>query len=138
MHACVKHFGSSFRQIRNCARQIRVIDQLEAAFAAPLTCRRVRSVLRIVTKAWTASADGNCRSAIRVVSRGLPSSVFTFPLRARYLPPCPQARPAALVRPSRRIETVWLPAFQATDAVSRPCRLIRLILNDTHLPLPVL
>ena len=23
MHACVKHFGSSFRQIRNCARQIR-------------------------------------------------------------------------------------------------------------------
>ena len=91
MHACVKHFGSSFRQIRNCARQIRMIDQLEAAFAAPLTCRRVRSVLRIVTKAWTASADGNCRSAIRVVSRGLPSSVFTFPLRARYLPPCPQA-----------------------------------------------
>ena len=50
VHACVKHFGSSFRQIRNCARQIRVIDQLEAAFAAPLTRRRVRSVLRIVDK----------------------------------------------------------------------------------------
>src|SRR5262245_10161503 len=25
---------------------------------------------------------------MRVVSRGLPSSVFTFPLRDRYLPPC--------------------------------------------------
>ena len=35
---------------RTLARQIRVIDQLEAAFAAPLTRRRVRSVLRIVDK----------------------------------------------------------------------------------------
>jgi hypothetical protein len=34
-----------------------------------------------VAKAWTASADGNSRSAIKVVSRGLPSRVFTFPLR---------------------------------------------------------
>src|SRR4029453_16849820 len=41
-----------------------------------------------VANALTASADGNSRSAIKVVSRGLPSSVFTFPLRDRYLPPC--------------------------------------------------
>src|SRR5262249_47025824 len=41
-----------------------------------------------VAKALTASADGNSRTAIKVVSRGLPSSVFTFPLRDRYLPPC--------------------------------------------------
>src|SRR5207248_8344034 len=47
-----KHFGLSFRQIRNCARQISVIDQLEAAFAAALTSRRVTSVLRIVDKGF--------------------------------------------------------------------------------------
>jgi hypothetical protein len=42
--------GSSFRQIRNCPRKIGIVDKLEAAFAAGLTSRGVRSVFRIVDK----------------------------------------------------------------------------------------
>src|SRR6266436_1640997 len=38
---------SSFRQISNCARHIRVVDQLEAAFTAGLTGRGVRSIFGI-------------------------------------------------------------------------------------------
>src|SRR5262245_15910044 len=39
-------------------------------------------------KLLTGWFDGNWINAMRLVSRGLPSSVLTFPLRERYLPPC--------------------------------------------------
>src|SRR5215467_10937084 len=79
---------SSFRQVRNCSRHIGVVDQLEAAFTAGLAGRGVRSVFGICGEGLDCFRRWKLRSAIKVVSRGLPSSVFTFPLRDRYLPPC--------------------------------------------------
>src|SRR5215467_10338881 len=79
---------SSFRQVRNCSRHIGVVDQLEAAFTAGLAGRGVRSVFGICGEGLDCFRRWKLRSAIKVVSRGLPSSFFTFPLRDRYLPPC--------------------------------------------------
>src|SRR5213076_2993389 len=41
---------SSFRQIRNCSRHIRVVDQLEAAFTAGLTGRGLRNIFGICSE----------------------------------------------------------------------------------------
>ena len=94
VHACVKHFGSSFRQIRNCARQIRVIDQLEAAFAAPLTCRRVRSVLRIVDK----GLDCFCRWKLQKCNKG---GIKRLALQRLYVPAACQVLASVSASPPR-------------------------------------